>query len=563
MSGPGGAERRAGEDRRKGADLRVREAEERDVPAIADLFRVVYGDDYPYENFLGPDGLKRAIYGDNVLMLVAEDSETEQVLGTGSVVFDIGAHSDLIGEFGRRVVHPDGRGRGVGSAIMGRRCALIENRLHAGVVENRTVHPFSQRISHAHGFAAVGFLPMKHLFRRRESVALFCRHFGNALALRRNHPRIVPEVHSLAHLALSHCGLPRDVVVDEQAAPSPMGEGYQLEELTASGLPTLLRIERGRIGSREVFGPMRLQYGFFKLTARRARYLVAREPTAGADGPVAAALGYIYDEVERAVRVFELIVRDDEAAPFLFAELLRRCEGEHPADYIEVDVSAHAPRLQRTLVQLRFVPAAYVPAMAFHEVERLDVIKFVHLTMAPDIGDVQLTPDMEAIQSRVMAGLTRRSIRPEVARMAAELPLFEGLGEEQLSRVAGVCEVRHASEGENLFHPGDPTEEIFLVLDGSVEVGDPGQASPLAAMGPGDCLGELALVLGAEHALWARAREECRLAVLSLLDLQELSRRRPDIAVRLYRNLAAELGRKLRGRSSAAALQRPAAEPAA
>ena len=35
-----------------------------------------------------------------------------------------------------------------------------------------------------------------------ESVALFCRHLGRALELRRNNPRVVPEVHAIAHLAL-------------------------------------------------------------------------------------------------------------------------------------------------------------------------------------------------------------------------------------------------------------------------------------------------------------------------------------------------------------------------
>lgn len=186
----GSYDRRQGEDRRRGEGVSVRSATEDDIPAVADLFQIIYGDDYPYDNFLGLEGLKRSIYGDDVLMLVAEDAAGGRILGSGSVIFHIGAHSDLIGEFGRLVVHPEARGRGVGSAIMVRRCELIENRLHVALVENRVVHPYSQQISHAHGFAAVGFLPMKHLFQRRESVALFCRHFGHALALRRNHPRL-------------------------------------------------------------------------------------------------------------------------------------------------------------------------------------------------------------------------------------------------------------------------------------------------------------------------------------------------------------------------------------
>ena len=49
---------------------------------------------------------------------VAQDEADGRILGTASVVFDIGAHSDLIGEFGRLAVHPDARGRGVGKLLM-------------------------------------------------------------------------------------------------------------------------------------------------------------------------------------------------------------------------------------------------------------------------------------------------------------------------------------------------------------------------------------------------------------------------------------------------------------
>ena len=80
-------------------------------------------------------------------MLVAEDVESGQVYGTASVVFDIGADSDLIGEFGRLAVLPEARGRGLGNRLMEARIEHIRNRLHVAVVENRTPHAFSQKIS--------------------------------------------------------------------------------------------------------------------------------------------------------------------------------------------------------------------------------------------------------------------------------------------------------------------------------------------------------------------------------------------------------------------------------
>ena len=527
-----------------GADaIVVREAREADINGIRDIFMAVYGEDYPYQTFYDDLWLKRSVFSDDILMLVAEDTETDEVLGTASVVFDIGAHSDLIGEFGRLAVHPKARGRGIGKLLMENRIAFIQNRLHVGVVENRTVHPYSQRISHAFGFAPVGFLPLKHLFNERESIALFCRHFGASLTLRCNHPRIVPEAHPLAHLALENCGLPFDCIVDEVSAPYPHDTAFVSKELTAEGLPLLMRIERGRVRNREIFGPMRLQYGFFKLTARRATYLVARQQTADGPGAIAGAIGYIRDDAEKAVRVFELITRTDHVNRFLFEELVRRCEDEWGVDYIEVDVSAHAPRMQRTLLELGFLPTAYVPAMVFHEVERLDVVKMSRLLVPPELGDIQLSPKMQIIADQVMRAFVRQAVLPQIAGAVERLQLFRGLNEEQSTRVAGVCTVVSYASGEQLWARGDQAETMAILIQGDVAIELDGQR--VGTVGEGESVGEVSLLTREPHSARAIALDQVHAAQLSARALAELSRQRPDIAVVLYRNLATSLGRKL------------------
>ena len=63
-------------------------------------------------------------------------------------------------------------------------------------------------------------------------------------------------------------------------------------------------------------------------------------------------------------------------------------------EYIEIDVSAHAPKMQRTLLELNFLSAAYVPAMVFHEVECLDIFRMFRLTKLQDLGPLQLVPSV-------------------------------------------------------------------------------------------------------------------------------------------------------------------------
>ena len=58
------------------------------------------------------------------------------------------------------------------------------------------------------------------------------------------------------------------------------------------------------------------------------------------------------------VRIIELISLHDHVIRFLLGGLERLCREEWGIDYVEVDVSAYAPRMQRTLLELNFLPAA-------------------------------------------------------------------------------------------------------------------------------------------------------------------------------------------------------------
>src|SRR6516165_6863555 len=100
-------------------DIRI--ARPADVAAIRAIFQACYGSDYPYAQFYDLEALTRLVYSDHQLLLVAEDTVSHQILGTASVVLEVGAFSDLIGEFGRLAVHPDARQAGVGRLLMNER----------------------------------------------------------------------------------------------------------------------------------------------------------------------------------------------------------------------------------------------------------------------------------------------------------------------------------------------------------------------------------------------------------------------------------------------------------
>jgi GNAT superfamily N-acetyltransferase len=535
--------------------ITVREARGPDVPAIRDIFLACYEGAYSDPHFSDEQLLTRLVYSDDALVLVAEDTATGKVLGTASVILEVGAYSDLVGEFGRLAVAPAARNQGIGKLLMRERVRRVENRLQVGLVEARVSHPYSIRIAAVHQFALVGFLPLKWVLTQRESLALHVRYFGNALELLNNHPRVIPEAYALAHLALENCGLPRDVIVDEESPPYPAAEGFQVQELTTEGYSTLLRIERGRVRHREIFGPLRLHYGFFKLQAKRSRYLIARE-----EGRVAGAIGFTVDPTEKVVRVFELIALHDHVIRFLLADLERLCRQDWDVAYVEVDVSAYAPRMQRTLLELNFLPAAYVPALVFHEVERLDVVKMVRLLVGVDVSTDTLAPRAGALANVVLRQFRSRAVLPRIAQAVRELPLFAGLNTEQVGRLAGVCAVSSFEPGEVIFWEGQAGGEMHVVLQGEVAIGMASAAIAVGLVGPGECLGEMSLLTAAPHSATATARTSVETAVMGHRDLTELIRLRPDIGLHLYKNLAVGMGEKLKrsaGGGGSAARERP------
>lgn len=526
--------------------IAVREATENDVGGIRDLFFATYDDDYTYKDFYDERALKRIIWGDDTLLLVAYDTSwgggSGRLVGTASVLLEAGADSDLVGEFGRLVVHPEHRGRGLGKKLMQERLERVRDRLHLGITEARVVHPFTQRIALKQGFSPVGFLPLKWpLGGTLESQALLARYFGGALELRKNHPHVVPEVYGLAHLAMENLGLRTDVILDESSAPYPPGESFEIQELTTEGYSSLLRIERGRVRRREIFGPMRLHYGFFKLTREHSNYLIARQ-----DGRIAGALGYTVEAFDQLVRVFELIPVEEGSIRFLFQELERRCRKSGKLHYLEIDVRAEAPRMQRTLIELGYLPVAYLPAMTFRRVERLDVVRMVRLLCPVEPGPMELLPPTRRMAELVLRAFSHRQVLPRIAAALEGVEIFAGLTEEQARRLASTCGHVTFETGEEIFREGEPRTALFLVLTGEVAIRVADREPPVGRVEAGECLGEGVLLEDCRHTATAVALAPVEAGVLPREELLELLRRRPDLGVLVYRNLARGLGEKLR-----------------
>lgn len=517
----------------------IRRACESDVEAISEMFQIAYGDDYFYPQYYDIQSLKRMILSDDTLFLVAEASDTGAVLGTASVLLEVGAHADLLAEFGRLVVHPQGRGQGIGGKLMKARVEFVQDRLHVGIVENRSAHEFSQRISHENEFHPVGLLPNKFQLGDRESAVLYVCHFGHALELRRNHPHLIPEIYPLAKLALENCQLNCDAIIEAEPRAYPHVKQFQIQEMESELYPVLLRFERGRIKHREIFGRMRLHYGLFQLRVSQGQYLLAYR-----DGVMVGAIGFMIDEHERTGKIFELVSLDDSPIYYLVSELVTRCREEYGIDYLEVDVSAFSPQMQQTFLENGFLPAAYIPAMVFHDVERLDIVRMVCLLTTWNGDALQVFEPGKPIADLVDQSLRLRTALPKLIQAVKTAPLFAGLSEEQQQYVAASAKLETLPEGRVLFRPEDPADKIRVIISGEIEIQNC-HAKTVGSIGPDESLGDLASVSEPSHRVLAYVKSPGQAMLFSRDSLQQLVHTRPDIGMILFRNHACELADKL------------------
>jgi CRP/FNR family transcriptional regulator, dissimilatory nitrate respiration regulator len=95
----------------------------------------------------------------------------------------------------------------------------------------------------------------------------------------------------------------------------------------------------------------------------------------------------------------------------------------------------------------------------------------------------------------------RREIKLET--FLANLPLFRGLAKEELATIAAGTRRRKLARGESLFHEGDPSNGLFAVVYGKIQLTARGRTVDI--VGPGKSFGEAIMFLEKPYIVTATA----------------------------------------------------------
>jgi CRP/FNR family transcriptional regulator, cyclic AMP receptor protein len=132
--------------------------------------------------------------------------------------------------------------------------------------------------------------------------------------------------------------------------------------------------------------------------------------------------------------------------------------------------------------------------------------------------------------------MLRRDHRADFLRA---VPLFAACSKRELRRIAAIADEIDVGDGKLLARQGDPGRELFVLLEGTVKVERNGEQ--VNALGPGDFVGEGALLLRKPRNATVTTTSPVRALVITDNSFQRLLEEDPKIAAKVQETAAARL----------------------
>lgn len=115
-----------------------------------------------------------------------------------------------------------------------------------------------------------------------------------------------------------------------------------------------------------------------------------------------------------------------------------------------------------------------------------------------------------------------------------KIPLFQNIPKPDLVRMVDELPIETYRPGDYLFRDGDPGENLYVVIDGTLEIvlaADSPDEMLLKTCGPGEYVGEMGLILAdGKRTATVRAKSETRTWVMSRVKFVQVLQRWPVIA---------------------------------
>lgn len=129
--------------------------------------------------------------------------------------------------------------------------------------------------------------------------------------------------------------------------------------------------------------------------------------------------------------------------------------------------------------------------------------------------------------------------RDEKIDLLRTVPLFAGLDDRELERVSTLADIVDLPADRSLMTQGQHGWEMFILVSGSARIERDGES--LGERGPGEVLGEIALLDGGPRTATVTLSQPSRLLVVARREFQALMDEFPDIRLSVLEAVAGRL----------------------
>ena len=476
------------------------------------------------------------------ILFFSPKPDSDDTGNTSRVSRDYSFLKNPVCNVGRNLMLPTAAEDGSGEALIIKLSELATEREQMAIARVLASDNEQQIVFEKAGFVCVGFQPDKHFHTIREEVLFYVKParsiIGNRVALSES----LPMINELATAAMANLQIPISGTAHDG------GQGYPLQtDVTFLGVNSdRYEEEREKVRSQnpplEMSGGFNTGHGFMRVDVEMPAdaFIVERE------GEVVGGMHFIFDELDRCVRVLNAFCTDGLSAGAMMHHLLKVSQAQLNAFYVEVDILGSATRLLISAEQLGFVPTAYLPGFHKQGDGIIDVVKMVKFNQNFVIEEAKLTSQASAIAQVVGRCLEDQAGGVAIVNLLRDLAIFSGLGDGELRKLGRLFTQKLFKPMEAIFNRDDAGSEAYVIMRGKVDIFLDETQQPIASFEQGQVFGELSFLDGSPRGAKAIAAQPTILLIIKRNDFYELTQREPHLGLAVMKNIALELGNRLR-----------------
>jgi HEAT repeat protein len=187
-------------------------------------------------------------------------------------------------------------------------------------------------------------------------------------------------------------------------------------------------------------------------------------------------------------------------------------------------------------------------ALAIRCAQELDLREFI-----PKLVELSTSPDSLVCESALEALAKFGEVKPmdtlqtvstlERVLLLREVPIFADLTPEDLQQVARSAGEQWYPDETVIFHQGDEGNVMFIIVNGHVQVirSVDGKDQVLARRGPGEFVGEMAIIESAPRSATLLTQGEVRMLAIEGDTFKQILRERPEVSLAVLRSVSRRL----------------------